>query len=58
MSDPFHGLDPAGLMAAAAMPTDGDADTLPLSGRICLRWKKSPPRFPIWRSSPSSATAA
>ncbi|MBK8035907.1 MAG: protein kinase [Verrucomicrobiaceae bacterium] len=30
MSDPFHGLDPAGLMAAAAMPTDGDADTLPL----------------------------
>jgi tRNA A-37 threonylcarbamoyl transferase component Bud32 len=29
-SDPFHGLDPAGLMAAAAMPTDGDADTLPL----------------------------
>jgi tRNA A-37 threonylcarbamoyl transferase component Bud32 len=30
MSDPFHGLDPAGLMAAAAMPTDGGADTLPL----------------------------
>ncbi|MFO1437197.1 MAG: protein kinase [Verrucomicrobiaceae bacterium] len=30
MSDPLHGLDPAGLMAAAAMPTDGDADTLPL----------------------------
>ena len=29
-TDPFHGLDPAGLMAAAAMPTDGDADTLPL----------------------------
>jgi hypothetical protein len=29
-SDPFHGLDPAGLMAAAVMPTDGDADTLPL----------------------------
>lgn len=30
MSDPLHGLDPTGLMAAAAMPTDGDADTLPL----------------------------
>jgi serine/threonine protein kinase len=30
MSDPLNGLDPAGLMAAAAMPTDGDADTLPL----------------------------
>jgi tRNA A-37 threonylcarbamoyl transferase component Bud32 len=29
-SDPFHGLDPSSLMAAAAMPTDGDADTLPL----------------------------
>lgn len=29
-SDPLHGLDPAGLMAAAAIPTDGDADTLPL----------------------------
>lgn len=30
-SDPFHGLNPADLMAAAAMPTDGGADTLPLS---------------------------
>ncbi|WP_395738898.1 protein kinase domain-containing protein [Prosthecobacter sp.] len=29
--DPFHGLNPADLMAAAAMPTDGGADTLPLS---------------------------
>lgn len=29
-SDPLHGLDPAGLMAAAAIPTDGGADTLPL----------------------------
>jgi len=29
-TDPFHGLDPVGLMAAAAMPSDGDADTLPL----------------------------
>ncbi len=32
-SDPFHGLNPADLMAAAAMPTDGGADTLPLSPR-------------------------
>lgn len=30
-SDPFHGLNPADLMAAAAMPTDGGAETLPLS---------------------------
>jgi tRNA A-37 threonylcarbamoyl transferase component Bud32 len=30
-SDPFHGLNPAELMAAAAVPTDGGADTLPLS---------------------------
>lgn len=30
-NDPFHGLNPADLMAAAAMPTDGGADTLPLS---------------------------
>lgn len=30
-TDPFHGLNPADLMAAAAMPTDGGADTLPLS---------------------------
>lgn len=30
-SDPFHGLNPADLMAAAAMPTDGGADTLPLA---------------------------
>jgi len=30
-SDPLHGLNPADLMAAAAMPTDGGADTLPLS---------------------------
>jgi len=30
MSDPLHGLDPADLMAAAAMPTDGGADTMPL----------------------------
>jgi len=30
-SDPFHGLNPADLMAAAAMPTDGGADTLPLT---------------------------
>jgi serine/threonine protein kinase len=29
--DPFHGLDPLSLMAAAAMPTD--ADTLPLAPR-------------------------
>ncbi|MDI1311437.1 serine/threonine-protein kinase [Prosthecobacter sp.] len=29
--DPFHGLNPADLMASAAMPTDGGADTLPLS---------------------------
>ncbi|MBE7494202.1 MAG: protein kinase [Verrucomicrobiaceae bacterium] len=28
--DPFHGLNPADLMAAAAMPTDGGADTIPL----------------------------
>ncbi len=32
-SDPLHGLNPADLMAAAAMPTDGGADTLPLSPR-------------------------
>ena len=32
-SDPFHGLNPADLMAAAAMPTDGGADTLPLTPR-------------------------
>ncbi|WP_395744412.1 protein kinase domain-containing protein [Prosthecobacter sp.] len=32
-SDPFHGLNPAELMAAAAMPTDGGADTLPLTPR-------------------------
>lgn len=32
-SDPFHGLNPADLMAAAAMPTDGGADTLPLAPR-------------------------
>jgi hypothetical protein len=32
-SDPFHGLNPADLMAAAALPTDGGADTLPLSPR-------------------------
>ncbi|WP_395733240.1 protein kinase domain-containing protein [Prosthecobacter sp.] len=31
--DPFHGLNPADLMAAAAMPTDGGADTLPLTPR-------------------------
>ncbi|HEY1049669.1 MAG TPA: protein kinase, partial [Prosthecobacter sp.] len=31
--DPFHGLSPQSLMAAAAMPTDGDADTLPLAQR-------------------------
>lgn len=31
--DPFHGLNPADLMAAAAMPTDGGADTLPLAPR-------------------------
>jgi tRNA A-37 threonylcarbamoyl transferase component Bud32 len=31
--DPFHGLNPAELMAAAAMPTDGGADTIPLSPR-------------------------
>lgn len=31
--DPLHGLDPTDLMAAAAMPTDGDADTLPLTRR-------------------------
>ncbi len=31
--DPFHGLDPADLMAAAAMPTDGGADTIPLTAR-------------------------
>lgn len=29
-SDPLHGLNPADLMAAAAMPTDGGADTVPL----------------------------
>ncbi len=28
--DPLHGLNPADLMAAAAMPTDGGADTIPL----------------------------
>lgn len=32
-TDPFHGLNPADLMAAAAMPTDGGADTLPLAPR-------------------------
>ena len=32
-SDPLPGLNPESLMAAAAMPTDGDADTLPLSQR-------------------------
>jgi len=32
-SDPFHGLNPADLMATAAMPTDGGADTLPLTQR-------------------------
>lgn len=32
-SDPLHGLNPESLMAAAAMPTEGDADTLPLSQR-------------------------
>lgn len=32
-SDPLHGLSPQSLMAAAAMPTDGDADTLPLAQR-------------------------
>ncbi|MCX6839372.1 MAG: protein kinase [Verrucomicrobia bacterium] len=31
--DPFHGLNPADLMAAAAMPTDGGADTIPLNQR-------------------------
>ena len=31
--DPLHGLNPESLMAAAAMPTDGDADTLPLTRR-------------------------
>ncbi len=31
--DPFHGLNPASLMAAAAMPTDGGADTIPLTAR-------------------------
>ncbi|MDZ4405240.1 protein kinase [Prosthecobacter sp.] len=31
--DPFHGLNPASLMAAAAMPTDGGADTMPLAAR-------------------------
>jgi tRNA A-37 threonylcarbamoyl transferase component Bud32 len=31
--DPFLGLNPADLMAAAAMPTDGGADTIPLSPR-------------------------
>ena len=31
--DPFHGLNPADLMAAAAMPTDGGADTIPLTPR-------------------------
>jgi hypothetical protein len=31
--DPFHGLNPADLMAAAAMPTDGGADTIPLTAR-------------------------
>ncbi|MBK8091414.1 MAG: protein kinase [Verrucomicrobiaceae bacterium] len=29
--DPLHGLDPADLMAAAAMPTDDGADTLPIT---------------------------
>lgn len=29
--DPLHGLDPQSLMAAAAMPTDGGADTVPLT---------------------------
>jgi len=31
--DPFHGLNPVSLMAAAAMPTDGGADTIPLEAR-------------------------
>ena len=31
--DPFHGLNPVSLMAAAAMPTDGGADTIPLTAR-------------------------
>jgi hypothetical protein len=31
--DPLHGLDPPTLMAAAAMPTDGGADTIPLTAR-------------------------
>ncbi|MFN0077570.1 MAG: protein kinase domain-containing protein [Prosthecobacter sp.] len=31
--DPFHGLNPTSLMAAAAMPTDGGADTIPLTAR-------------------------
>jgi predicted Ser/Thr protein kinase len=31
--DPLHGLDPQSLMAAAAMPTDGGADTIPLTAR-------------------------
>ena len=31
--DPLHGLNPESLMAAAAMATDGGADTIPLSAR-------------------------
>lgn len=31
--DPFHGLNPSELMAAAAMVTDGGAETLPLMPR-------------------------
>lgn len=31
--DPLHGLDPESLMAAAALPTDAGADTLPLAPR-------------------------
>jgi predicted Ser/Thr protein kinase len=32
-SDPLHGLNPQSLMAAAAMATDGGADTIPLTAR-------------------------
>ena len=32
-SDPLHGLNPADLMAAAAMDTDGGADTIPITAR-------------------------
>lgn len=31
--DPLHGLNPESLMAAAATPTDGGADTIPLAAR-------------------------